>query len=334
MSEQTDKLYMVTGATGHLGTVLVDKLIRAGKMVRCLVLPGEEREVSSMAEVCKGDVTDAESLDSFFADASGEAAAGLSNAVLIHCAAKITIATEDDPEVRKVNITGTENVLRLALERGVGRVIYVSSVHAIPAPEAPALITEIREFSEDLVHGQYARSKAAAAQIALDYAAKGLNLSIVHPSGIIGPGDHKGRNHMIRTIRAMAAGRINTAPEGGYDFVDSRDVADGILACAERGRAGECYILNGHYITVRGLIEMIHRIKGEGGRVTAVPHEIARIFAPAAEYFGVLLGSAAPLYTPYAVETLKTNANFSHEKAARELGYSPRELEESVRDSL
>ena len=323
-----EKLFMVTGATGHVGTVLVDRLLREGKRVRCLALPGEEREVPALAERCTGDVRDADSMSSFFADVRGK------NAVLIHCAARISIASEEDPEVRRVNVGGTENVLKLALENGVERVICVSSVHAIPAPPAPALITEVSEFSPDLVYGQYARSKAEAAQIALDFAAKGLDLSIVHPSGIIGPGDLKVRNHMIRTIRAMAAGKITSAPEGGYDFVDSRDVADGILACAERGRPGECYILSGHYITIRRLIEIVRVIKGEGGRVSVIPHEVARIFAPAAEYFGTVLGNAAPLFTPYSIATLKTNGNFSHEKATRELGYMPRDIEISVRDSL
>ena len=123
---------------------------------------------------------------------------------MIHCAAKISIASEPDPEVNDVNACGTENVLKLAAENEVGRVVYVSSVHAIPALPSPSVIREVDSFSPDLVRGQYAKSKAIAAQIALDYAARGLDLSIVHPSGIIGPGDTKVRNHMIRTIRAIA----------------------------------------------------------------------------------------------------------------------------------
>ncbi len=326
--EGSNKLYLVTGASGHVGTVLVDRLLREGKQVRCLALPGEERDVPAAANIFTGDVRDAESLVPFFDVPDG------TDAVLIHCAAKITIASEEDPEVWNVNVRGTENVLRLAADRGVGRVIYVSSVHAIPLIRKPAVISEVNSFSPDLVRGQYAKSKAAASQIALDHAAKGLNISIVHPSGVIGPGDTKVRNHMIRTIRAIAAGRITSAPEGGYDFVDSRDVADGILSCVDRGRAGECYILSGHYITIRQLIEIVRVIKGKGGRVSVIPHELASVFAPAAEYFGVLLGGAAPLYTPHSIETLKSNGNFSHEKATRELGYMPRNIEISVRDSL
>ena len=326
--EGSNKLYLVTGASGHVGTVLVDRLLREGKRVRCLALPGEEREILAAADVRTGDVRKADTLNSFFDDVKGK------DAVLIHCAAKISIASEPDPEVNDVNACGTENVLKLAAENEVGRVVYVSSVHAIPALPSPSVIREVDSFSPDLVRGQYAKSKAIAAQIALDYAARGLDLSIVHPSGIIGPGDTKVRNHMIRTIRAIAEGRINTAPEGGYDFVDSRDVVDGILSCAERGRAGECYILSGHYLTIRELIELVRRIKGRGGRASMIPHEMARIFAPAAEYFGTVLGKAAPLFTPYSIETLKTNGNFSHEKATRELGYYPRSIEISVRDSL
>jgi dihydroflavonol-4-reductase len=224
--------------------------------------------------------------------------------------------------------------MSLARDTGVDRIVYVSSVHAIPERPANEIITEVSSFSPNLVHGQYAKSKAAAAQIVMDYAKAGLNVSIVHPSGIIGPGDTRSRNHMIRTIQAISDGKISVGLQGGYDFVDSRDVADGIIGCEEKGRPGECYILNGHYIGVLELVNSIRKIRGKKTTRIEAPHALAKLIAPVAEYFSRTFSKDAPLLTPYSVYTLHTNGRFSHEKATREFDYHPRPMEESIRDSL
>ena len=321
------KLYLVTGATGHVGTMLVSGLLARQERVRALVYPGHG-DVPPGVDACIGDVTDAATLSRFF-DRSGR-----DEVILIHCAAFITIASEKDPRVWDVNVNGTRNVMEAALAAGADRVVYVSSVHAIPEKPVPEIITEVDSFLPDRVHGQYAKSKAAAAQIALDCAAKGLNLSIVHPSGIIGPGDTRLRNHMIRTIRAMAAGTIPAAIRGGYDFVDSRDVADGILGCAEHGKPGECYILSGEYITVLNLLNTVRGIAGKKPVRIEMPWAAARALAPLGERLARLLGKDVPIFTPYSVYTLHTNGYFSHEKASRTFGYRPRGITEAIRASL
>lgn len=246
----------------------------------------------------------------------------------------ITIASKHNPEVWNINVHGTNNVMSLARDTGVDRIVYVSSVHAIPERPADETITEVSSFSPDLVHGQYAKSKAAAAQIVMDYAKAGLNVSVVHPSGIIGPGDTLSRNHMIRTIHAIAEGKISVGLQGGYDFVDSRDVADGIIGCEEKGRPGECYILNGHYISVLELVNSIRRIRGKKAAGFEAPHAAAKMIAPAVEWVSRVFSKEPPLLTPYSVYTLHTNGRFSHEKATREFDYHPRPIEESIRDSL
>ncbi|MCR5649352.1 MAG: NAD-dependent epimerase/dehydratase family protein [Oscillospiraceae bacterium] len=319
-------LFLVTGATGHIGSVIVGKLVGRGERVRALVLPSEREFAPEGAEICLGDVTDTRSLALFF-DRSG-----FDRVSLIHCAALITIASKPDPKVWEVNVTGTKNVMRLALETGVDRAVYLSSVHAIP--EKPGEIAEVDSFSPGLVYGQYAKSKAAAAQIVLDAARDGLNVSIVHPSGVIGPGDARGKNHMIRTIRAMARGRILVSPKGGYDFVDSRDVADGVLACERLGRRGECYILSGHYISVRDLLNAVRRFMGRRPLRAVISAGTAKLIAPLAERLGLAFGREPPLLTPCSAYTLNSNGRFSHEKATRELGYRPRDILVSIRDSL
>ncbi len=322
------KLYLITGATGHVGTMLTAELLRRREHIRALVLPGRGKNLPDGVEAAEGNITEASSLVPFF-DRTG-----YDRVTLIHCAALITVASGLNPQVWNINVNGTKNIMEQAAAAGVERVVYVSSVHAIPEKPEPEIIREVSSFSPDAVHGQYAKSKAAAAQTVLEYAKKGLNVSIVHPSGIIGPGDTQRRNHMIRTLHAMAEGIIPVALHGGYDFVDSRDVAAGILACEEKGRAGECYILNGHYITVSEMLNIARGIRGKKPRKTIVPHFLAKLFAPASERFSLLLKKKPPLFTPYSVYTLHTNGHFSHAKATAEFGYAPRPIEESIRDSF
>ena len=322
------KLWLVTGATGHVGTILVSVLQQRGEHVRALVRPNSNIVAHSNVEIYEGDIRNRESLIPFFDRGDYDYVS------LVHCAALITIASKHNPEVWNINVHGTNNVMSLARDTGVDRIVYVSSVHAIPERPANEIITEVSSFSPNLVHGQYAKSKAAAAQIVMDYAKAGLNVSIVHPSGIIGPGDTRSRNHMIRTIQAISDGKISVGLQGGYDFVDSRDVADGIIGCEERGRPGECYILNGNYIGVLELVNSIRKIRGKKTTRIEAPHALAKLIAPVAEYFSRTFSKDAPLLTPYSVYTLHTNGRFSHEKATREFDYHPRPMEESIRDSL
>ena len=132
----------------------------------------------------------------------------------------------------------------------------------------------------------------------------------------------------------MAEGRIPIGLKGGYDFVDSRDVVSGILSCEEKGRCGECYILTGHYITVLQLLNVVRKIHGKKERKIEIPYGLVKAIAPISEGAARLIGRKAPLFTPYSVYTLHTNGDFSHEKATRELDYQPRDIVDSIRDSL
>ena len=127
------KLYLVTGATGHVGTALIDELLRRHEIVRAFVLPGRGKLLPQGVEFVEGTILDEASLIPFF-DRSG-----FDSVTLIHCAAMITVASRPNPMVWNVNVIGTENVMRQAVRAGVERVIYVSSVHAIPEKPKPKL---------------------------------------------------------------------------------------------------------------------------------------------------------------------------------------------------
>lgn len=318
--------YLVTGATGFLGKVLIRKLASAGASVRALVLENDPASdaLPSGVERIAGDVADPTSLNTFF---SGD----LSHACVIHCAGLISIATRKDPRLWHVNADGTKHVMAHCLRTRPERVVCVSSVHAIPERPKGQIICEVDSFSPPLVRGQYAKSKAAGAQYALDAAREGLSVSVVHPSGIIGPFDDK-RGSITSTILSFCNRRLPLAVHGGYDFVDVRDVADGILACAERGRAGEGYILSGRYVTLKEIFAILKRA-GYGAEPHYLPLWFVRLNAIWMELDSLV--HRKPLFlTPYSAYTLGSNACFSYEKAARELGYCPRPLEETLFDMV
>ena len=321
------KIYLVTGASGHLGSTIISILLSEGKSVRALVLPGEEKYVPEGVEIFTGDVTDKGSMEPFFEHGDDE------ELILIHCAGIVTIASKENPLVSRVNVDGTHNVLELARENKVRKVVHVSSVHALIEAEEGET-KEAEEFYPDMIEDQYGKSKARATIDALKFAQEGLDVSIVHPSGIFGPGDKRKNNHMIRAIELMAKGLIPVSLSGGFDFVDVRDAAEGILKCAERGKKGECYILSGHYISVKELLEGVNEIRGKRTPDITVPYGLVAFFAPAMEKLGTMFGNGKPLVTPYSIAILNTNGHFSHEKATTELGYTVRDVRTTLKDMI
>lgn len=327
-----NRIILITGATGHLGNNLVQYYLpaveRGEVSLRVLVLPGEENYIPAGVEIYTGDVRQKDSLAAFF-DVPAEA-----DTALVHAAGIVSIASGQQPLVHEVNVIGTDNVMKMALAHRIKRVVHVASVHAIMEPVMPQVITEPEIYSPEMVKGAYAKSKAAGINRVLAAAAAGLDVRIVLPSGIIGPGDRRHQNHMVRTLEAYAEGKISFLVPGGYDFVDARDVADGIDRALNRGKAAESYILSGSYISIKDLAALIDRLKGRRNFYLPLPYGLAEMAAPAGERLAHMLGDKAPLLTPYAVSVLHSNGRFSHEKASRKLGYAPRDLESSIRDTL
>ncbi len=318
------KRYYLTGASGHLGTALARKLLARGDAVTALCLPDEQSPPEGV-RVVRGDVRDPASLAPFF-DGAGP------DSVVLHCAGIVSISSGFQQAVYDVNVTGTKNVVEACRAHAVGRLVYVSSVHAIPEQPAGQVVTETDCFDPALVKGLYAKTKAEATAYVLAAAREGVPAVIVHPSGILGPYD-KGHGHLTALVLDYCRRRLTAAVRGGYDLVDVRDVAAGVLAAAERGRTGACYILSNRYCTVHELLDTLHEITGQKQIKTYLPQWFVRATAPLSELYYKLRG-VPPLYTGYSIYTLSTNANFSHEKADRELGYKTRPLEQTLRDTV
>ncbi|MBK9602426.1 MAG: NAD-dependent epimerase/dehydratase family protein [Anaerolineales bacterium] len=316
-------MWLVTGATGHVGNVLVRKLLERGEQVRALILPGESRESihGLNVEAAEGDVLN---LDSVF-----ESMQGIKG--IFHLAGVISIMPGPNAFVRKVNVDGTKNILRAAQEMNISKLVYTSSIHAIQRVE-DGVIDESVPYDMKNPYGAYDRSKAEATLEVLNAAQTGLEAVVTCPTGVIGPYDFRG-SMMGAVIHDAATAKPALYVDGAYDFVDVRDVADGLISAAENGKRGESYILSGQKISIRYLLETVREITGKHFFQMKIPFDLARfaaMFTPMYYRFA----NATPRFTPYSLEVLQSNSNISHAKATRELGYSPRTLYESIKDTV
>ncbi|MBN2147945.1 MAG: SDR family oxidoreductase [Anaerolineales bacterium] len=315
---------LVTGACGHIGNVLVRELLAAGEKVRTLVLPEEDRTPLQGldVEIVEGNVLDAQSLDAAFKDVE----------YAYHLAGIISIMPGRDEFLRTVNIVGTRNIIHAARTAGIRRLVYTSSIHALRRVPHGIVIDETVPFDPANAISAYDYSKAQASLEVRKAMVEGLDAVIACPTGVIGPYDYR-RSEMGTLIFDCARAKPQFYVTGAYDFVDVRDVVKGLILARERGRAGETYILSGERITVLRLMESIREITGRHFPRFKVPLSLARfaaIFTP----FYYRLARAKPRFTPYSLETITSNCDISHAKAERELGYSPRPLRESLRDTV
>lgn len=320
--------YIVTGATGHLGNTLLKKLTQAGHKVRALVLEGENTAMLSALpnlELVYGNVLNYESLVPLFQNLVTN-----EEICLIHTAGIISISERKPKLMQRVNIEGTQNMLRLATAFNVEHFIYVSSVHAIPESEKDVMIREIYEFDPDLNVGAYAKTKAAATQLVIDAISEGLSATIIHPSGIIGPYDF-GQGHMTRLFENYFNGKLNARVNGEYDFVDVRDVADAIYVASLKKAQGP-FIINGHKIKLSELFENMREIAGFKTKPLVFARWFVKIFLPLLEK-SAAIRKITPLFTRYSLYTLTTHCNFSHNRANGILDYNPRPIKDTIRDT-
>mgnify|MGYP002616941837 CR=1 FL=1 len=176
--------YLITGATGFLGSAVVQLLLAHGCRVLALVMNNDPliHTLPKNVTTFFGDLTDQDSLRDFFA-------AGGDNFCVLHCAGLVSISSKPGEAIYAVNVQGTQNILNLCQEYHAAKLVYVSSVHAIPEKPAPETIMEPDRFAPDEILGDYGKSKAMATALVLEAAQSGLNASVVLPSGILGIGE-------------------------------------------------------------------------------------------------------------------------------------------------
>ena len=192
---------------------------------------------------------------------------------------------------------------------------------------------EPEEYDINKVDGVYSKSKVQANNIVLDAVKNsGLDACIVLPSAIMGPNDPF--NAPINSaIRRFLNNKLPAITKGGYNIVDVRDVAKGILSVLENGKPGESYFLTGRYVSVKELIEIAGKEANKKPIKNKVPHFVIKAASPFIEAHAKS-HHKAPLFTGFSMDCLMQNSNYSCNKARKELGYEPRPLEETMKDTI
>ena len=317
-------LVAVTGPAGHLGAHLVRALLASGHRVRALVRQSTAGIEGLPVEIVRADVL----------DRGGLALALAGTDTVFHLAARISAGWEPAAEVRRVNVDGTRNVTQACLAAGVRRLVHLSSIAALaPRPGASAL-DERSPLVEpgDRSRGPYDLSKAEAERIVLGAVQDRLDAVILSPTAVLGPLDFQ-PSAMGQVLRALAHGRVPAlvAP-AGHDFVDARDVAAAVLAAARSGRRGERYLLSGTHLSLVELARRWARVTGRRPPRLVAPMWLARLAAPFAPPLARCRGRR-PLLSPESLRMLRDARPVSRTKAEVELGYRPRPIEETLRDT-
>ncbi len=317
-------MVLVTGSAGHIGNVLIRKLLQQGEQVRALVLPGENTDSLQGLHVkmTVGNVLDPASLR--------RAMQGIDT--VYHLAGIISIVPGDEQIMRKVNVEGAKNVAEAALACGVKKMIHVSSIHALRREPSGTVVDESTPFDPHSPAGGYDQTKAEGTLAVLSVAKRGLKVVVLCPTGVIGPYDFRS-SELGQLVLNFSRRRLHFLINGAFDFVDVRDVARGLIQAASRGKPGETYILSGTRLSLVELRKVVQASAGICSPLTMVPFKTALFFSRFTQHLYRLFDST-PQYTTYSLQTVIDNSCFSHEKASRELGYRTRPIDDTVKDFL
>lgn len=310
----------ITGASGHVGANLVRTLLEKGWEVRALVR-GDVRALAGLdVEHVPGDVTQPGRLRDFCQGTE----------LVFHLAGHITLNGRDAALARTINVDGTRNVARACLDAGVRRLVHFSSIHAFddrpgdPIDEKRPPLGPSRPY--------YGQTKAAGERVVLETVEQGLDAVIVNPTGVLGPHDYK-RSAMGRVLADMASGQMPAVPAAGFDWVDARDVSEGAVAAALKGRTGQRYILSGTWASLMELGRHVDAATGRRTRRIQVPLWTAWMGVPFAAVKSRWTGEA-PNCTADSIRVLYAESHASSALAARELGFRARDLAQTVADAV
>lgn len=308
----------VTGAAGFLGTNLLRELVERGHEVTAVdrVRPSAASEPG--VSWISGDVLDPASMRAALEGAE----------VVYHLVAVITLEQRNDLAWR-VNTEGVRVVAEAALAVGARRMVHASSVHAFDQYACGGRIDENTSRSVDPGIPVYDRSKYQGEVELRSVIERGLDAVICNPTGVYGPVDHSD-SRINTTLRDAARGRVPVMIGGGFDLVDVRDVAIGLILAGEHGRTGENYLLSGSMVTMLEATRLAAAANGKRGPLFAIPAKVISGAMPVLEPVGKMLGSDR--VSRAAMGALLAAPEIDGSKARSELGYRPRSTAETVRD--
>lgn len=309
---------LITGATGFVGSAILERLIARGRTVRALTRsPEGENALRAMgAEPVRGDILDAASLD----------AAMDGCAVVYHVAGRNAFCLPDPKPLYTMNVDGTRTVVEAAARTGVGRVVYTSSAATI-GEESGVVATETTPHRTEFL-SHYERSKWEAEIVAFETAdRRGLELVSVNPASVQGPGRVRGT---AKLLIGYLNGTLKALIDSQMSVVDIADCADGHLLAETRGVPGERYILSGVTLTVREAVELMGSVAGITDPPRIIPPRAAQGLASVVGTIGRVRRRRAPL-CPEMMRTLLHGHAYDGSRAARELGLRYTPIEETLR---
>ena len=319
-------MILVTGATGFVGSAVLRKLIQRGHAVRALVRPTSDRSnlEGLDVDIVEGDLLDAATLKPALNGCSG----------LFHVAADYRLWAPDPRPMFQANVDGTRTLILTAGECGVERIVYTSSVAVLGNLAGDGVADEETPVTFEDMIGPYKQSKfLAEAEVRSLIETEGLPVVIVNPSTPIGPRDIK-PTPTGRMIVEAASGRMPAYVDTGLNVVHVDDVAEGHLLAFEAGVVGQRYILGGWNMSLREILVAIAAISGGKPPRVKIPTGAILPFAYLAEAWARLRGGSEPFATVDGLRMAKKKMFFSHAKAGRELGHSPRPAQVALSDAV
>jgi len=313
---------VVTGASGHIGLNLVRALVAEKRSVRAVVHHNHQVLDGLGVEIVTGDVTDMASLTRALEGAD----------VVYHLAGVISLLRNEWPLVEKINIQGTRNVIEACRSSHVKRLVHFSSIHAINPEPLDVPVDENHPLIQGHRYPPYDLSKAEAQREIRKAVAAGLNAVVVNPTGVFGPYDYQ-PSFFGTALLMMANGQMPALIDGGFDWVDARDVAQGAILAEQKAPSGSEYLLSGHWVSMREIGAVMQEISDSSIPGFVCPMPVARFGAPFVTAYSRIF-KKRPIFTSVSLNALRSNRNISHEKATRELGYQPRPFKETLTDTM
>jgi dihydroflavonol-4-reductase len=274
-------------------------------------------------EVVIADITKPETLDAAFAGVT----------YCYHLAGVVSIASKVDAALYAVNVTGVQNVIDACLKHGIKRLVETGTCHTIPFRDKTSVLREVPHYQTELIHGAYAVTKCEGSNLVLDAVAeKGLDAVIGMPTGIIGAYEMKLSN-FGQMLASVAEKKMPVCVKGGYDWVDVKDVAWAMAELCDKGVKGESYLISGEQASLRDLMNWAAEAAGVHPPKITLPLGFVRIFGYPAEWISLLFDQPL-MFTPYALDAVGQNYNFTHEKLTALTGYKPRSVREAVHEQV